>query len=82
MTEKFGEGYKSVAVAQGKHLPVELGQKLNTMSPGSWSKIYEAGVLNGSKVEVHYFYNATTGQYVNPFIKMGEWGSKAFKGLK
>ncbi len=29
LTEKFGEGYKSVVVAQGKHLPVELGQKLN-----------------------------------------------------
>ncbi len=81
LTEKFGEGYKSVAVAQGKHLSIELGKKLNSMSPGSWSKIYEAGILNGSKVEVHYFYNSATGQYVNPFIKMGKWGSKAFKGL-
>lgn len=82
LTEKFGAGYESFAVTQGKHLPIELGQKLNAMSPGSWSKIYEAGFLNGSKVEVHYFYNATTGQYVNPFIKMGTWGSKAFRGLK
>jgi hypothetical protein len=51
------------------------------MSPGIWSKVYEAGILNSSKVEVHYFFNAATGEYVNPFIKMGEWGSRAFKGL-
>ena len=74
LIEKFGAGYESVAVTQGKYLPIELGQKLNTMSPGSWSKIYEAGLLNSSKVETHYFFNATTGQYVNPFIKSSGWG--------
>lgn len=46
-----------------------------------WSKVYEAGIWDGVKVEVHYFYNATTGEYVNPFIKMGEWGSKGLKGI-
>ena len=81
LTGKFGKSYQSIAVAQAKNLPIQLGQKLNSMSPGSWSKIYEAGILNGSKVEVHYFYNATTRQYINPFIKMGEWGSRPFKGL-
>ena len=81
LTEKFGEGYKSVSVAQGKYIPVELGQKLNALSTGTWSKVYEAGILDASKVEVHYFFNATTGEYVNPFIKMGSWGSSAFKGL-
>jgi hypothetical protein len=82
LTTKFGQGYQSVAVAQGKYIPIKLGQKLNAISPGSWSKVFEAGLLNGSKVEVHYFYNATTGQYVNPFIAFGEWGSGAFKYLK
>jgi len=80
LTEKFGTGYESVAVTQGKHLPIELGQKLNTMSPGSWSKVYEAGILNGSRVETHYFFNATTGEYVNPFIKSSGWG-RAFRGV-
>jgi hypothetical protein len=52
------------------------------MSPGSWSEIFEAGMLNGSKVETHYFFNATTGQYVNPFIKTGGWGSRALRSTK
>ncbi len=81
LTDKFGNGYQSISVTQGKHLPIQLGQKLNSYSPGPWSKVYEAGLLNGSKVETHYFYNAGTGQYVNPFIKMGYWGSNAFKEL-
>lgn len=82
LTEKFGEGYKSVSVARGAFVDIKYGQNLNAAAKGVWQKVYEAGYLNGSKVEVHYFYNSTTGQYANPFIKMGEWGSKAFKGLK
>lgn len=81
LTAKFGSGYQSIGAAQGKYLSIQLGQKLNKLSPGKWSKVYEAGILNGSKVEVHYFYNSTTGQYVNPFIKKGNWGSKALKEL-
>jgi RHS repeat-associated protein len=80
LTEKFGSSYESIAVAQGKHLSIQLGQKLNLMQPGSWSKIYEAGILNGSKVETHYFFNATTGRYVNPFIKSSGWG-RLFRGI-
>ncbi|MBK9282758.1 MAG: VCBS repeat-containing protein [Sphingobacteriaceae bacterium] len=79
LTSKFGSGYKSVSVIQGSYMNVQLGQKLNAISPGPWSKIYEAGILNGSKVETHYFYNAATGQYANPFIKMSGWGSSGFK---
>ena len=82
LSDKFGEGYKSVSVARGKYVDIEYGQNLNAASKGVWQKVFEAGYLNGSKVEVHYFYNSTTGQYANPFIKMGEWGSKVFKNLK
>jgi RHS repeat-associated protein len=82
LTEKFGEGYKSVSVARGTYVDMKYGQNLNAASKGIWQKVFEAGYLNESKVEVHYFYNSITGQYANPFIKMGEWGSKAFKGLK
>lgn len=80
LTEKFGMGYESIAITQGKHIPIQLGQKLNALSPGSWSKIYEAGILNGSKVETHYFYNASTGINVNPFIKSSGW-SRVFRGI-
>ena len=79
LTEKFGEGYKSVSVARGNYVDVVYGRNLNAASKGVWYKVLEAGYLNGSKVEVHYFYNTTTGQYANPFIKMGSWGSKPFK---
>jgi hypothetical protein len=82
LTEKFGEGYKSVSVARGAYVDVTYGQNLNATSKGVWQKVFEAGYLNGQKIEVHYFYNSNTGQYANPFIRMGEWGSKAFKGLK
>jgi hypothetical protein len=81
LTEKFGDGYTSVSVSRGAFVDVKYGQNLNAASKGSWYKVYEAGYLNNSKVEVHYFYNSSTGQYANPFIKMGGWGSKAFKGL-
>lgn len=81
LTDKFGPNYQSIAVTQGKHIPVQLGQKLYLFSNGSWSKIYEAGILHGSKVEVHYFYNSTKGQIVNPFIKYGNWGSRGLKGI-
>ncbi|MBK8886137.1 MAG: hypothetical protein IPN46_06095 [Saprospiraceae bacterium] len=37
-------------------------------------KFMKQGYLNGSKVEVHYFYNSTTGQYANPFILTGKMG--------
>ncbi len=82
LTEKFGDGYKSVSVARGAYLDVKYGSNLNAASKGVWQKVYEAGYLNGSKVEVHYFYNSTTGQYANPFILTGKWASKAFNGLK
>ncbi|MFA6404256.1 MAG: hypothetical protein WCX31_21910 [Salinivirgaceae bacterium] len=75
LTAKFGPGYSSVSVMQGKYMGIEVGQKLNQLSPGVWSKVYEAGTLNGAKVETHYFYNATTGEYANPFIKWSGWGS-------
>lgn len=69
-------------MARGAFVDIKYGQNLNTVSKGIWQKVFEAGYLNGSKVEVHYFYNSTTGQYANPFIKFGDWGSKVFKGLK
>jgi RHS repeat-associated protein len=82
LTEKFGEGYKSVSVARGAYLDIKYGQNLNKISKGVWQKVFEAGSLNGSKVEVHYFYNSATGQYANPYILTGKWASKAFKELK
>jgi len=82
LTEKFGDGYSTVSMARGPYVDIKYGQKLNAASKGIWQKIFEAGYLDGSKVEVHYFYNSTTGQYANPFIKMSGWGSKAFKNLK
>jgi hypothetical protein len=64
------------------YVEIIYGQNLNAASKGVWQKVYEAGYLNGAKVEVYYFYNSTTGQYGNPYILTGKWASKAFKGLK
>ena len=66
-------------VARGKFVDIKYGQSLNEVSKGVWQKVYEAGYLNGSKVEVHYFYNSTTGQYANPYILTGKWSSKILK---
>ncbi|OYU95573.1 MAG: hypothetical protein CFE21_10545 [Bacteroidetes bacterium B1(2017)] len=81
LQEKFGEGYVSVSASSGSFIPIGYGQNLNLVSKGVYYKVFEAGYLNGTKVEVHYFFNSVTGQYANPFIKMGEWGSNCFKGL-
>lgn len=79
LVNKFGFGYTSHAVSQGAYINMSYATKLKQISNvGVWSKVYEAGFLNGSKVEIHYFYNTTTRQYVNPFIHHKGWG-KQFK---
>jgi len=79
LTDKFGESYKSVKAARGKYINIEYGKNLNKTSEGIWQKVYEAGYLDGSKVEVHYFYNSTTGGYANPYILAGKWSSKILR---
>ena len=75
LQDKFGDTYESVSAVKGKYLDVEYGNNLNLNSKGVYYKVYEGGILNGSKVEVHYFYNTTTNQYSNPYILQGKWSS-------
>ena len=62
---------------------------LQRESPGTWIKVYEAGYINGKRVEVHYFINKQTGVYFDSKIKLvdGNWGwseqfSKGGNGIK
>ncbi len=75
LQEKFGDTYESVSAVKGKYINIEYGKNLNLNSEGVYYKVYEGGILNGSKVEVHYFYNSTTNQYSNPYIQQDKWSS-------
>lgn len=49
-------------------------------SDGTWIKVYNAGYLNGQKVEVHYFLHKETGLYFDSKIKQTGWSSQFLKG--
>ncbi len=59
----------------------DLLDALNKVEKGDWVKVYEAGVLEGSKVEVHYFRNNLTGKVFDVKVKYEKWHQKAFKNI-
>ncbi len=58
-----------------------LLNSLNAASKGDWVKVYEAGLLNGTKIETHYFRNNTTGQVFDVKPKYDYWHQKEFKSI-
>lgn len=77
-----GENYESVAEVTVAIKNTELLGKLNSASKGNWVKVYEAGLQNGEKVEMHYFRNNRTGQVFDVKTKYNYWHQKAFKKIK
>lgn len=58
----IGDGYKAMGEVTVPIKNIELLNSLNATSEGNWVKVYEAGMQNGAKIEIHYFRNNTTGQ--------------------
>jgi RHS repeat-associated protein len=79
----MGKTYRAIneVVVPVKNTP--LLKELNAASKGKgvWEKVYQAGVKNGKKIEVHFFRNSKTGQVYDVKIKYNYWHQKAFKGL-
>ena len=59
----------------------ELLNSLNATSKGNWVKVYEAGIQNGTKIEVHYFRNTTTRQVFDVKTKYNYWHQSAFQNI-
>jgi len=59
-----------------------LLKQLNSTSRGGWVKVYEAGVHNGNKVEIHYFRNSRTSEVFDVKTKYNYWHQSKFKKLQ
>ncbi|MFM7023330.1 MAG: hypothetical protein ACKOXB_10150, partial [Flavobacteriales bacterium] len=79
--EELGDGYVQSGYIKNEVKNTELLTKLNESSEGDWKKVYEAGVLNGNKVEIHYFKNFKTGEVFDVKVKYNYWHQKSFKAL-
>lgn len=73
--------YEKVA---SKSVPMKHGELLDALkdtSPGPWEKVYEAGLLNGEKVEIHYFKDVPTGKVFDVKKKYDKWHQREFKKI-
>jgi hypothetical protein len=82
VSEVMGETYTTVANVSTPITNKGLVSELRATSYGDWSKVYEAGIQNGAKVEVHYFQNSTTKQVFDVKEKYTKWHQIAFKNLQ
>jgi hypothetical protein len=77
----MGKTYKTVGEVTVAVKATDLLSKLNRASKGEWVKVYEAGILNGAKIETHYFRNNSTRQVFDVKVKYNSWHQSAFKKL-
>ncbi len=75
----LGESYEAVAYINSTIKNTTLLKALNSSSKGNWVKVYEAGILDGKKVEVHYFKNLINNRVFDVKIKYPYWHQKQFK---
>ena len=43
--------------------------QLQNIESGKWIKVYDAVILNGKRVEIHYFKHVNTGKYLQSKIR-------------
>jgi RHS repeat-associated protein len=77
----MGSGYVAKGEVTATIKNVDVLKALNSTSKGDWVKVYEAGILNGNKIETHYFRNNTTKEVFDVKIKYPEWHQKQFKKI-
>jgi RHS repeat-associated protein len=78
----MGDTYKALGEVSVPIKNEELLKDLTKTSKGNWVKVYEAGMQNGQKMEVHYFRNNTTKEVFDVKIKYNSWHQKSFKNIK
>ncbi|MBW8361339.1 MAG: hypothetical protein K0M56_04030 [Kaistella sp.] len=78
----MGKSYKSVAEVTVEIKNTGLLKQLNKSSKGNWVKVYEAGIKNGRKVEMHYFRNNKNNKVYDVKQKYQHWHQKQFKKIK
>jgi hypothetical protein len=54
---------------------------LRGISKGDWVKVYEAGIKDGNRLEVHYFRNVNTGEVFDVKVKCNYFHQKEFNEL-
>ncbi len=81
ITNVMGSNYVGRGIVTAEIKNVELLKELNATSKGNWVKVYEAGELSGSRVEIHYFENRNTYQVFDVKVKYNYWHQNAFKKL-
>lgn len=78
-----GKNYKKVAeitVAVNK-TEIDFLKLLQSISKGEWVKVFEAAIINGKKVELHYFRHVKTGKTFDMKEKYQYWHQRSFKKL-
>jgi hypothetical protein len=77
----MGNGYRAFGEVTA---PVKNAGLLNALSAagkGTWEKVYEAGMMKGQQIEIHYFRNTTSGRVFDVKVKYHNWHQKEFKTL-
>lgn len=77
----MGEGYKVAGEVTVAIKNTDILTKLNRAAKGDWVKVYEAGILNGKRIETHYFRNNSTKQVFDVKMKYNYWHQNAFKKI-
>jgi hypothetical protein len=77
----LGKKYQAKAETITSIKNTGLLDSLQKVSPGTWQKVYEAGINNGKRIEVHYFRNINTGKVFDVKIKYNYWHQKPFKNI-
>ncbi|WP_430411337.1 RHS repeat-associated core domain-containing protein [Kordia sp.] len=73
--------YKAVGEITTSIKNQDLLNHLNSSSKGNWVKVYEAGILKGKKVEMHFFRNNNTGEIFDLKKKYDYWHQQYFNKL-
>lgn len=81
VSDSIGPGYSSIARESVQIKDTTLAEHLNAIEPGKWEKVYEAGIKDGKKIEVHFFENISNGKVFDVKIKYEYWHQRAFKKI-
>ncbi|WP_373924723.1 RHS repeat-associated core domain-containing protein [Duganella sp. CY15W] len=77
----LGNGYTAVGEVTATVKNAGLLNALSKAGPGTWEKVYEAGIMKGQQIEVHYFRNESSGRVFDVKIKYDNWHQREFRNL-
>jgi hypothetical protein len=79
--QSLGTRYKAISEVTVPIKNTSILEQLNATSKGDWVKVYEAGLRDQKKIEVHYFRNNKTKEVFDVKIKYEYWHQNKFKKL-